>query len=265
MKKLNLITFMSLSLLAFLFMSNVGGRANIAGQGATGAPTEGTCGNNGCHDDGQFTPGLELSLVDADGNDVAEYFPGTEYFLNVVNTATGASAYGFQVTSLNGDDDYFGDWEALSANTQVTDLTNRTYFEHAGASTNNAVSAKWSNAEVSAGNITFYASSVAINANGNPNGDGTALATLEVPIGVLSNKNLAEEIELVLSPNPTSGFLNVTMDGQFESIEVLNILGKKMLSSKSQQIDLSAFANGTYLVKVILKDNKIATKKILKI
>lgn len=266
MRKLNIIAYLGFALMAFILMSNNGGRANVAGQGATGAPGEGTCANMGCHDDGTFNTGLELALIDQAGNIVEEYSTGMEYQVRLTNTATGALAYGFQVTSLNVSNQYFGTWQTDSSGSQIVELTNRTYVEQAGSSCTNILTAFWSvDSSLNPGDITFYASTNAVNNNGSPTGDGTAVASLTIPQMVLSNENLADEIALVLAPNPATDWLNIQLDQDFESIKILNVVGKLIMESQQRSFDISSLPKGTYLVKVELENSKIATKKLLKI
>jgi len=66
---------------------------------------------------------------------------------------------------------------------------------------------------------------------------------------------------LTVFPSPTSGQLNVTINGQVSgefTIQVYNLLGEEVVaaqrtiagSNASIQLDLSSLANGQYLVKV---------------
>ncbi len=70
--------------------------------------------------------------------------------------------------------------------------------------------------------------------------------------------------DLNVSPNPTSGLVNINMDAEIDKIEIYNILGAKMktvLSSKS--LDLAEFQSGIYLLKIYV-GNTTLTKKIIK-
>jgi PKD repeat protein len=69
-------------------------------------------------------------------------------------------------------------------------------------------------------------------------------------------------------PNPNSGIFNVTLAGEISSdmtVNVYNTLGELVRTvvadANTTSIDLSEFASGVYVVKVIA-DNQIATKKI---
>lgn len=65
-----------------------------------------------------------------------------------------------------------------------------------------------------------------------------------------------------LYPNPTTGQVTVSAPNVTD-IEVYNLLGEKVLSSTETSIDLSAQADGIYLVKVQAGD-AVYTEKVLK-
>ncbi len=60
---------------------------------------------------------------------------------------------------------------------------------------------------------------------------------------------------LTIAPNPSNGIFNLQLpEGtKFERIEVMSIVGQRVITVSSQrntaQVDLSSFANGTYLIK----------------
>jgi photosystem II stability/assembly factor-like uncharacterized protein len=77
--------------------------------------------------------------------------------------------------------------------------------------------------------------------------------------GILSDIKVleAEEVSLKVSPNPTSRFLNIEYAADFKptSLTIYDALGQTVfsrtdLSTASQNIDLQAFTNGTYLVQL---------------
>ena len=56
-------------------------------------------------------------------------------------------------------------------------------------------------------------------------------------------------------PNPTKGSLRIKANSTLNGVEVYNILGRKLFSSKESSteinLDLSNYANGMYLIKVV--------------
>lgn len=102
--------------------------------------------------------------------------------------------------------------------------------------------------------------------------DGTNSATTSFDITVVGLTGISENGEnstLLVYPNPTNGTVNVqcTTD-HADAINVYDIYGKLILSqdvnSEVTEIDLSAFADGIYMLR-IMKDNMvIATTKVVK-
>ena len=71
-------------------------------------------------------------------------------------------------------------------------------------------------------------------------------------------------------PNPTSGRINVVVNNgnNIDDVFVLDITGKVLMSesanSNSVSIDLSSFAKGMYLVKVVTAEDSYVKKVVLK-
>lgn len=71
---------------------------------------------------------------------------------------------------------------------------------------------------------------------------------------------------VTLFPNPSTGLLNINNVEAISTIEVYNVIGDKVYSSKldkgNNSIDLSNLANGSYFVK-INSNNNVTTKKVV--
>jgi PKD repeat protein len=89
-------------------------------------------------------------------------------------------------------------------------------------------------------------------------------------ISVTTDITDAESMNSAVSiyPNPNSGIFNVTLAAEINSdmtVNVYNTLGEMVktitVDSNATSVDLTEFASGVYVVKVIA-DNQIATKKI---
>lgn len=66
-------------------------------------------------------------------------------------------------------------------------------------------------------------------------------------------------------PNPTTSKITVDKTNfSIKSIEVYNLLGKKVISSFSNSVNLEKFNSGVYFLKVNTNDGKVATKRIVK-
>lgn len=67
-------------------------------------------------------------------------------------------------------------------------------------------------------------------------------------------------------PNPTNGKFQIKTEAEINSIEVLDVFGRRILYSESNQteINISNFINGIYFVRMIDSDENRITKKIIK-
>ncbi len=98
--------------------------------------------------------------------------------------------------------------------------------------------------------------------------------TYETTINIVTANDDLEALNLFeLTPNPTADIVNLKVQGRAErtlNITVYNILGTSLVSKNidfstgvvNEPIDLSKFANGTYIVKV-QTDNQIGLQKII--
>ena len=265
MKRTNIFLVAGFIITCLSLMSNSGGRAAVQGQGSTGAPGENTCGQTGCHSSGSFNPMASIRVEDMDGNQISEYFPGTTYKVILTNSATGASRYGFQITSLNAtSDEFMGVWSDESTNAQITALSQRTYLEQQGTSSVNEISANWTAGEMEFGDITFYAATNAVNGNGSPSGDGTASTSLTIPQAVLSTSDI-QDANLSIFPNPSSDVINISSDVSYNKFEMYDALGNMVLKNTfSDQIDISDLQSGIYLVRLSSTNNVTSIKRIIK-
>jgi hypothetical protein len=78
--------------------------------------------------------------------------------------------------------------------------------------------------------------------------------------------NIEETIEnenLILYPNPTTGFLTITTDN-FSHAEVYDLTGRLMKRSKQNTIDLGRLPQGLYVVKVFDNTGYATIRKIIK-
>ena len=67
-------------------------------------------------------------------------------------------------------------------------------------------------------------------------------------------------------PNPTNSKVNIKSENKFEEVEIYNVLGQKILSSKisdNQEIDMSLLTSGTYFLK-LKNESLIKNVKIIK-
>jgi len=250
-------------------MSNSPGRATQTGNGASGAPGQGTCGNAGCHAAGNFDPSIDIIVLDEAGDEVDSYYPGDSYKVRVTVTAgTGMpAAYGFQMLALDMEENDISLWSNPTSNAHIVPIGDLTYIEHNAPSNSNIFEIDWtSDSNLDATNyMDFYVAGNAVNGNGSPGQDGSSSTVLRITRNMEGSVNQADEVDLVLSPNPVRNLLNVNLIGEYTSIEVIDLIGKRVISTVNKQIDLSHLAAGTYIAKVNLPDGQIASRKIIKL
>lgn len=67
-----------------------------------------------------------------------------------------------------------------------------------------------------------------------------------------------EALKVVAYPNPANDILNIQAEGSISSIEIMNVLGQTLLTSKGnsnrEQIDISGLSAGNYFVRVVVGD-----------
>jgi PKD repeat protein len=134
----------------------------------TGAPGDfGNC--SSCHGGGGNPNNNGSNILQFNFNSNNQvYQPGITYPITITNTNATLLRKGFQTTVLNSSNTFVGSFAVVNTNTTGTvNANNRTYIEHRTAT--NAVNSwtfNWTAPAQSAGDLTFYVSSVAGNGSG---------------------------------------------------------------------------------------------------
>jgi hypothetical protein len=93
--------------------------------------------------------------------------------------------------------------------------------------------------------------------------NGEILNVVKAPLSGLDVNEYANGDKYIY-PNPTTGILHLS-GKPFDRVEVYNLYGQLMISeNNTDQIDISAFANGIYLIKAGNSQNTITSKIILR-
>lgn len=81
--------------------------------------------------------------------------------------------------------------------------------------------------------------------------------------------NCEQEMSIALSPNPTTGRVNISADERIKGVSVYDMAGKAIgrprtnhSQSTEMELDLSGLPNGTYVVK-IETEKGTATRKVI--
>lgn len=277
MKK-SLLSFFTLSIVLIsaniLLTASSNGRASV-GSGNTGAPSEGqTCRN--CHGS-RFGTTVSISIRDTSGSTVTQYNAGDTLEVKVdINTSSGSpSRYGFQIVSLDSNNNGINSWTSPSSNAKIVAITRtgRTYAEHNGPSTTSSFTSKWVAPASGTGTITFYAGGVAANNNRGTSGDGGNTTSLTLTENVVTSLNkLSQTVEAAVFPNPVYELLNL----QFESlpkdvieVELFDQNGRLVMATSmppqmTYQLDLNTIDRGIYFMAVSERNKMVYRTKVVK-
>lgn len=246
-----------------LFLGNSSGPGAVQGKDRTGGPlAEGFCGN--CHAAGAFSPTMTLELLQ-NGTVVNGYEAGQSYTMRVtVNAQSGAQVYGFQAVALAGaGNDQAGSFSPV-AGTQLTTLNGRDYIEHSQRSNSNVFEIPWTAPSTSAGEVKFYAATVAANNANGSGGDGAVFLTSPTVLSDLTvnTRELpALATRLNAFPNPVIDQLNLQVEVEATSdamVRIYNMLGQPVQQEKivlapgtnNLSYDLSKLVAGQYTVEI---------------
>lgn len=77
--------------------------------------------------------------------------------------------------------------------------------------------------------------------------------------------NEAKDVSYIMYPNPANSGEVITINAAatIATIEVINILGKKVLTQTSNKINTSALAKGTYITRINFTDGRMVENKII--
>lgn len=78
-----------------------------------------------------------------------------------------------------------------------------------------------------------------------------------------SNSNNMSKSDIIVYPNPTSDYINISSD-QVKEITVLDFTGKILFKSASKKVNLFNLPSGVYVLKATLNNGKSISKKIIK-
>lgn len=269
MKNRILSTAFGLLLAICLFQSNSSGRANAAGSGNTGAPGDSNSTCITCHGNNpDIQVDLNIEATNADGLAVTQYEPAATYTLKVtLDPQMGSpSAYGFQMLSLNAPLDMNGDainsWVNASSNTNIVEVSNRTYIEHISPSSSNEFTVDWVAPSAGAGVVTFYACGNGVNLNGATSGDNADCATFVFEEAVVSStQELASAFDLSIAPNPARDFIQLTSyisNTTNYQVEIYSLSGQLMRRQSNEfaageqitRLPIANLVGGIYIIRV---------------
>lgn len=250
--------------LGIIFSSSALFFGNGAPVGKTGSPGDmnNTC--TDCHGGGLSVTDQTIS-IDVDLGMDTEIIAGHTYDITVTANGPSHTKIGFESTiEKDTDNAKTGTFETMDANAQIKDSFYVTHVGTGTAATGGEASwtYSWTAPADYIGDATIYVASIFSNNNGENTGDVTMTASEQISITEnLSVVELANDMKLSLSPNPTTEFVNldfVLTESSQIKIQLIDINGKysQILSEKnmdagehhiSANLDVPA---GNYLISV---------------
>lgn len=264
-------TYLFISLaLSFVLIAASGGVGEDQNKDRSGSPDgDNVC--SMCHSAGAFSADITLSVVDAGGSEVMSYIPGETYFLNYTVTGDGASVYGFQSTALTADNENAGAFANPGTQVQLEtvdneNVTNRAVVEHSSESSTGVFNAEWVAPAAGTGDVSFYFSGVAANANGMASGDGYAGNEFLLVEDTDFSVEEAELSSVEFNWNNESLLISSQAQSSLDKIEIYDLTGKQIYSSANAslpiKLDAHELAKGLNVIQVV-NGSDIQTHKVL--
>lgn len=73
----------------------------------------------------------------------------------------------------------------------------------------------------------------------------------------------SNSLKASIYPNPTSDNINIEMENEVKSVEIYSLLGQKVLSVNTKNINVSNLPKGVYMVRIEDTNNTITTQKLI--
>ena len=263
---------------AVIFSSTSSGRAAGANQGNTGAPGDNSRTCVSCHNTGNIEVDLNISLLNASGQEVTSYVPGQTYTVRVQIDSIGgpaALAWGFQMVCLEAPLDVNGEdlenWVDMGPNNyKIANARGRQYAEQSGPSSSNIFDVTWVAPERNTGPVSFYAAGNGVNFNGGTSGDGADTDKIEIAEDVASSISDLWQDEVKLSPNPSQAFAILSTPDDFIGQAQIysltgNILDQVQLGEGDRwEINTGILKSGIYLIKLTHQNGSTSTIRLMR-
>ena len=77
--------------------------------------------------------------------------------------------------------------------------------------------------------------------------------------------NDVKKVSYVVYPNPanTGEVITITANSKIDNIEIINILGERVLTTTSTKINTNHLSKGTYITLINLSDGRVIENKII--
>lgn len=263
MKKILLLTGLIFGILILSYPKLTTANVNGSPGGKTNSPLDG--GNcTMCHS-GTLNSGQGSFNISSDVPSTG-YVPGETYTLTVQGAHPSFTKYGFELTAESFGTKVGGFTITNSSQTKLTNNNNSVTHKSTGTlgSATKTWTVNWTAPPTGNMTVDFYAAGMAANGN-NTNDSGDEVYTTTYSVNEEVSVSVAE---LENNLNIYTNYNNIIIEGEqsLESIEVYDIVGKKIFSSKNTplptQINSSEFLTGIYIVNCTDQNGKTIISKI---
>jgi len=251
--KLNHLTVLIVLATCFTWLSN----SNGALPQNTGAPGDLTCGRAPCHN-------IPVNVGDAsigiDVNNGAEaYQPGSTHTLTVSISDAQSPRNGFQIVALDENNENIGTWILTTpGEMKIIDGIGlpRKYVTHQSAGNmQNSWTLDWEAPQEDVGDITFYASVLDANNNGNNMGDAVYTTSNTLSADVSNGvDNIGVGMDFDIHPNPAGNLMSISSKALIYSATLYSVQGQRIesweVNKKTGQLALPNVPAGVYLLQV---------------
>lgn len=259
MKKSVLASILAVAAAAPLLLSN----SNGPGGNRTASPgSAGTC--QGCHG-GSADLGASLSVKMTDkasSTVVTSYEPGKTYTLELVSSGGTSVKRGFQFTLVDAAGKTQGTFSNPSANCGISSAGNASIVGHTSAGNGSAWSCDWAAPTSGASDLTFYATSICSNANGNNSGDQFSKLTQVYSVNTASIEAIVSDAFGRIS-NPSEGLIRWSKTASL--VQLYNANGQLVLEAKDvHMLDASSLPKGLYTLLLTSLESTSRERVILR-
>lgn len=234
----------ALSAIYLIFASYSGGPGAVGSFDRTGSfhSSGFTC--TQCHGGSSANTIVVTRILDGGGNPISSYIPEQVYTLEVQVSNASFSFFGSQAVVLTAGNANAGtlNTSPITANTQVSTVSGRSYLEHNSRSPTGLFQTQWTAPSAGTGTVTVYSVGNAVNANGTTTGDQpSSPTTLVITEAVATSIAYSQSSYCQDGTDPTPTITGTT-GGSFSSTGGLSI------NSSTGAIDLSASTPNSYLI-----------------
>ena len=249
--------------------------ANLDGAlpGNTNAPGEFTCGRAPCHNVPINIGNATMAIVF--GDDEMVYTADSTFLVTVSITNPMTSRNGFEILALDENLKNAGTWEIIEP-TQMKEISGfsdptKKYVTHRAAGNQQMEwSLNWKAPAEDVGKVTFYASVLSANDNGQNTGDEVYNTNIVVDFGMVSStKDHSFSAIKVYPVLASTGFwVEQTFGNERIQLDLYNLSGQlvrhdKLLDAGKQYLSVDGLSSGMYVLKLKSEDGAEVRKIIV--